>query len=329
MQNRVLSCDWGSSSFRLRLVDTNSREAIAEIVSGSGNAAIYKKWKEGPNTDRVLFYLRYLKEAVEKLSAESGISLDEMIILVSGMASSSVGIRELQYAEVPFSMDGHSAHTAWISGQPVLPNDILLISGLQNAGDVMRGEETQLVGLADLCDGPGKEEGLYILPGTHSKHVTVRHNRIVHFETYMTGEVFDILTRHSMLAHAVSAPVDNTVTNLDIEAFLAGVAKSFASQLLNGLFSVRINQLKDYLPGQQNYFYLSGLLIGTELRSIRKESRQRLYLCCGKNMQPFYQMALEYASLAGKTITIAPEIMDRSAAAGQIKILKYLEAKTT
>src|SRR5205085_11075608 len=120
-----------------------------------------------------------------------------------GMASSSIGMKELPYADLPFLLDGHSAYSEWINGGPVIANPILLISGVQHAGDVMRGEETQLTGVSSMTDAPDGDM-LYIFPGTHSKHITVINNRITYFSTFMTGEVFDLLVKHSILSQAVT-----------------------------------------------------------------------------------------------------------------------------
>ena len=324
---QVLSCDWGTSSFRLRLVDIESGEFLAEIISDKGNATLYNQWKAQTTTSRLHFYLAYLKEAIDSLAASSGFTLDAHCILISGMASSSIGMKELPYADLPFALNGHSAYSEWINTEPVLSNPVLLISGVQLPGDVMRGEETQLAGISTLLNLPGENETLYLLPGTHSKHIIVSHNQIIHFNTFMTGEIFDLLIRHSILSQAVIVPGNLVITEKDTASFRAGVMKSFESELLNSLFSVRINQLKKYLSEQQNYFYLSGLLIGSEIKNIHKEKKQKLVLCSSGNLQRLYLTALQCAGLSDRTIVVTSQILDNSAAVGQLKIFKHMTSK--
>jgi 2-dehydro-3-deoxygalactonokinase len=329
MQNpkQVLSCDWGTSSFRLRLIDIDSGKCLHEVVSDKGNAVLFNMWKAQSATDRLQFYLAYLKESIDTLAASSGSILDGLCLLISGMASSSIGMKELPYADLPFTLDGRSAYYEWIIAEPLLSNPLLLISGVQIPGDVMRGEETQLAGVSALLDVVGDGEMLYLFPGTHSKHITVSDNSIIHFDTFMTGELFDLLIKHSILSHAVTIPDDTLITEEKTDSFRAGVMKALESELLNNLFSVRIHQLKKQLSNHLNYFYLSGLLIGSEIKYIRKEKKQKLVLCSSGNLQRLYQAALTYADLSDQTIVVTSEILDNAAAAGQLKIFKNIGIK--
>ena len=330
MQNgkHVISCDWGTSSFRLRLIDINEVKCIAEVTSDNGNSVVFNKWKEQPFTNRIHYYLKYLKDSITSLQEKTSFSLDNLPILVSGMASSSIGMKELPYAHIPFSLDGRSAYSEWINTEPLLSNPLLLISGVEQPGDVMRGEETQLAGLTSLMDLPGDNGALYLFPGTHCKHITVSNGRIIHFSTYMTGEVFDLMIKHSILSHAVSNSQKNVITDDELGSFRAGVSKAFESELLCSLFSVRINQLKKHLSNQQNYFYLSGLLIGSEIKYLRNDKIRHLVLCGSGNLLSLYHSTLVSAGLSGQTIVVTPEILDNSAAAGQLKIFRNMVSKS-
>lgn len=324
--NQILSCDWGTSSFRLRLVDTPSGKSNAEVIAEKGNALLFNRWKENTSTDRLQFYLRHLKESICEIAVKTEVDVNKLPVVISGMASSSIGMKELPYASLPFALDGSSAYSEWINGESILDNPILLISGVHQEDDVMRGEETQLAGLASLIDLPEQSETLYLLPGTHSKHISVTNNEITHFKTFMTGEIFDIISKHSILAHAVSAPGASSTNNRQSDAFKKGVLKSFESPLLNSLFSVRINQLKEYLSKVENYFYLSGLLIGSEINYLRNSNRQ-LILCSSVSLQGLYRSALEYAGLKDQTIIVAADTLDNAAAAGQLKVFRQLALK--
>lgn len=323
----VLSCDWGTSSFRLRLIDVDEVRCLAEVTSGNGNAVLFNKWKDQPSANRIHFYAQYLEGSIISLGDKTNILLNHLPILVSGMASSSIGMKELPYADIPFSLDGHSAYSEWINTEPLVSNPILLISGVQQPGDVMRGEETQLIGLTTLLDLPDDNEVLYLFPGTHCKHITVSNNRITHFSTFMTGEVFDLLIKHSILSHAVSFSDNNLIADEESGSFRAGVLKAFESELLSNLFSVRINQLKKHLSNQQNYFYLSGLLIGSEIKSLRNNRNRKFVICSSGALLRLYHSALICAGLSDQTIVVTSGILDNSAAAGQLKIFMNMASK--
>lgn len=323
-QKHVISCDWGTSSLRLQLIDTGSRSCLARATSPHGNAAIYNEWKVRPGSDRVLFYMKYLKPLLEQLSTSSGVAVGGLTILISGMASSSVGMKELPYAELPFNVDGSSAYAEWIEVKDVINNPVLLISGVQQADDVMRGEETQLVGIASLFKLPEREDLLFILPGTHSKHVAVNGHRIVHFRTFMTGEIFDTLTKYTVLSHAVADPKNEGIADEESGSFKQGVIKALNTELLNSLFSVRINQLKKNLSPEHNYYYLSGLLIGSELKYMG-ENNQKLVLCSSGRLLQLYQLALDIAGVSHRSVVVPAEILDNAAAEGQLKMLSNIK----
>jgi 2-dehydro-3-deoxygalactonokinase len=143
----------------------------------------------------------------------------------------------------------------------------------------------------------------------------------------MTGELFDVISKYSILAHAVDAPDRSTKTEMANESFRKGVLKSLESPLLNSLFSVRVNQLKKYIPNKENYFYLSGLLIGSEIDYLRKSTRQ-LILCSSGNLKGLYSEAITFAGLKDRTMIVAADILDKAASAGQLKIFTHLASKT-
>ena len=130
------------------------------------------------------------------------------------------------------------------------------------APDVMRGEETQIVGaLAAL----GTSEGLFVLPGTHSKWVTVVDDRIANFGTYMTGEIFAALRHHTILGRLMPDGADAPDSQAFQRGVEAGAADAPPGALLHKLFATRTLGLFDRLPAASLSSYLSGLLIGAEL----------------------------------------------------------------
>ena len=328
MGNFFLSCDWGTSTFRLRLVDAQNHQVIGEVFSEFGAAETYNCWKvRKPNTiSKRNFYLEQLQQNIDALSNKVSLSLDIMPVIISGMASSSIGIKDLPYAPLPFSIDGTDVIIHKMSATNNFCHDGYLISGVSNKLDVMRGEETQIIGLSKIDNKIYSSKGIIcIFPGTHSKHVVVKDGRIVDFQTYMTGEIFHVMAHHSILKNTISGYYKKQILNeSDIDAFCRGISQSKNSNLLHSLFSVRINQLFGYLNDESNFFYLSGLLIGTELRSLLKRRDSHIMLCCGSNIYNLYLHAITQLKMLDKTSLIGPEIMDNAAVEGQINIFQKL-----
>ncbi|MEZ0472630.1 2-dehydro-3-deoxygalactonokinase, partial [Luteimonas salinilitoris] len=137
------------------------------------------------------------------------------------------------------------------------------------AGDAMRGEETQVLALLERL---GRGRHVICLPGTHSKWVEANDGRIVSIATAMTGELFDLLCRHGTLAELAPAGAGHTGTDTgtaEAEAFDRGLHDSAADGgLLHHLFGARAHVLFDSLPAEHLSDYLSGLLIGHEVRSL-------------------------------------------------------------
>lgn len=182
------------------------------------------------------------------------------LCLISGMAGSRQGWREAPYCACPAGFAELAHGLEWIE-----PSRIALVPGLsceaQGVPDVMRGEEVQVFGALDLL---GAREGVFVLPGTHSKWVRVADARVQDFATFMTGEVYALLRGHSILARTMPA-ADSA---LEPEAFTRGVRHAQdAHGLLHGAFSARTLALFERLPTEARASYLSGLVIGEELRA--------------------------------------------------------------
>jgi 2-dehydro-3-deoxygalactonokinase len=327
MQNFLLSCDWGTSSFRLRVVNLLDHLVIGERLSGDGTAATYTRWKvccEEEEISKENFYLRQLRHEVDALSDKVSIPLRDIPVVISGMASSSIGIKELPYASLPFSLDGSDAIVQRWGAEKDASYNVWLLSGVRTLYDVMRGEETQIIGLASMDTGINtSKSATCIFPGTHSKHIKVQNGKIVDFQTYMTGEVFQVMSQHSILKDTLSAsnnelPIDKP----DAQAFCQGIRQSGASNLLHTLFTVRSNQLFEHVTKEENFFYLSGLLIGTELRSLKDNGGERIVLCSGSNVFHLYELAIQELNLLDRTVVIAPDIIDNVAMEGHLKLFQ-------
>jgi 2-dehydro-3-deoxygalactonokinase len=238
----LIGVDWGTSSLRAFLIDTDG-QVIDDVSSPEGIMQVSGKTFEAV-LDRLIGPWR--RQA-------------NFPILASGMITSRNGWVETPYAAMPLGADDLA--------RALVPYDIAsgyrvhFVTGalIEHAGgpDVMRGEETQIIGASAL----GLNDGTFVLPGTHSKWVQVTDGQIVDFSTYMTGEIFAALKGHTILGTLMEGDDFNE------EAFEMGVAAGLDTKanLLNNLFHVRTLPLMDKIPKIATADYMSGMLVGTEV----------------------------------------------------------------
>lgn len=185
--------------------------------------------------------------------------------LACGMVGSRSGWREVPYVDLP--ADTADLGSATLSVRTTNGSLVHLVPGLRNVDrpDVMRGEETQLIGALALQPALAGHS-TWLLPGTHSKWVSVRDGAVVDFATMMSGELFAVLRSHSILGSGLDEAADSR----DAEAFGRGVRTardSGAAGALSRLFSTRALMLDGTLAPASVPDYLSGLLLGEELRA--------------------------------------------------------------
>jgi len=205
--------------------------------------------------------------------------------LISGMAGSRQGWAEAPYVACPAGPDELAKHLHWIER-----DRIALVPGLSDAQgdvpDVMRGEEVQIFGAMRLA---GLADGLFVLPGTHSKWATVRGGKVMGFRTFITGEVYGLFAQHSILARTLDANAP-----LDKAAFRRGVARAGDGEgLLHNAFGVRALGLFGRLSPAESASYLSGLLIGEELGQQPLPSDGEVIVIGASALVARYALALE------------------------------------
>jgi 2-dehydro-3-deoxygalactonokinase len=309
-----LSCDWGTSSFRLKLVTLPELKVVAQAKSDEGNAATFAAWQ------RVAFYQAVLQKHLTNLEKQTGRRLAGVPLVLSGMASSTIGMLEVPYKALPFATDGSDLATKILPPTAGFPHSTILISGVKTDDDVMRGEEVQLVGCGFDATA---EEQLFVHPGTHCKHVSIRDGRAVALETYMTGEFFALLSGHSLLAASVKEADDLGVA-AHREAFARGVRDSAAAHLLHNAFRVRTNDLFDKLSKPSNFFYLSGILIGAELSTFPLAYTGRIVLAGEAHLLDHYELALELLGISGRVASVTRLSAQDVTLRGQAAVLARL-----
>ncbi|HKS60847.1 MAG TPA: 2-dehydro-3-deoxygalactonokinase [Xanthobacteraceae bacterium] len=288
----LIGLDWGTTSCRAYLIGADGK-VLERVTDGPG-------------------ILKVENEAF-------GAALDTMIggwdatlpIMLSGMIGSRQGWKEAPYARCPAGADDIAKALARIEHGG---RTIALMPGLstENDGmpDVMRGEETQIFGVLALS---GRDDGLFLLPGTHSKWARVSGGGIVSFRTFMTGEVFGALKDHTILGRLMTA-------GADADGFARGVregaAVGSAGALLNRMFATRTYGLMDRVPGAALSDYLSGLLIGAEVAEATRQTTGAVTIIASPALAQRYADALR---LLGHHSTLAP---DDCVSAGHFRIAR-------
>ena len=276
----LIAIDWGTSNVRARLVDgagavlaeARSDDGIAKLAAGAHEAAFQRlvaAWPEVP-------------------------------AIMAGMIGSRQGWREAAYLPCPAATGALAdaiVRFRSASGRPIAIVPGVMLRSSSRDGDVMRGEETQIVG---LLDGESGFEGVAVMPGTHSKWVSIAGGIIHDFQTVMTGELFDLLAHRSFLRHSVAQDEGDLTASPD---FALAVRRTVTESLpfLAALFSVRARALLAGATPDDNLAYLSGLIIGGEIAAAQASGRLRpgvaLRIIGSKSLGRAYASALAIAGI--------------------------------
>ena len=182
--------------------------------------------------------------------------------------------------------------------------------------NILPGMQEVFIGLIDK--NYQGEEMCFILPGTHSKHILLNDGLIIDFKTYMTGEIFEMLIKHSTLSEALEK-----VNEMDPSLFEQGVLRSVeGSSLLHEWFKVRTSHLLKKRSRIENHSYLSGLLIGEELRYL-KTYPGKIRLAAGSSLYQQYALALKVLQLSNVEF-VSKEEESLSVVRGQWKVLNLV-----
>jgi 2-dehydro-3-deoxygalactonokinase len=278
--NQLLALDWGTSSLR------------GALIAADGSVLDERAFARGILSVEKGGFPTVFQSCFGDWMAQAG------LCLISGMAGSQQGWLEAPYCPCPAGLDEIAGQLTWVE-----PGRIAIVPGLctVEAGvpDVMRGEETQVLGALDLL---ALNDARMVLPGTHSKWVDVTGRRITRFATFMTGEFYALLRQHSILARTL--PGDEPAA--DEQAFAQGVNQSLQGEgLLHNAFSTRTLALFKLMDGAQLHSYLSGLLIGEELRSQSLQAGETIQVMGADALSARYVQALLMRGIKAQRVDAA------------------------
>jgi 2-dehydro-3-deoxygalactonokinase len=240
MAAALLACDWGSTNLRAWTFDADGHDvARRDFDLGVNRLAPGEAGQ------------RFLDEVRPALRAET------LPALLCGSIGSNIGWTPVPYVDCPADLPAIAARFASpVENVWIAPG--LRCEGLSPAGDVLRGEETQAFGW--IAGAPERADGRWLVcqPGTHAKWLVIEDGRIVRFLSAFTGELFAVLSAHSILRS------DGKVH--DETAFMEGLeAAAEGDGLLNRIYSARARVAGRGADQASTGSYLSGLLIGAEV----------------------------------------------------------------
>lgn len=284
----VVTIDTGTTNTRICIWKNDAVLAKSSRPIGVRNTAI---------TGNTHTLISAIKEAIDEALEQAKISSDEQITyLASGMITSNLGLHEISHLVAPVGLNEISERISSkiipeISSQPIwfIPgvknNADSVTSDNYEAMDMMRGEETEAIGVLDSnqLQGPA----LIALPGSHSKFVKIdQFNRIEGCITTIAGELLDVITKNTILANSLH---DQFANEIDKEALLLGAKNNLQVGLARSCFSIRVLDMFGDLTINQKANILLGSILQEDLQAIKNSkalnlTKQTKIVICGKSI---------------------------------------------
>jgi 2-dehydro-3-deoxygalactonokinase len=272
----LLLADWGTTSRRAWLLGEGGT-ILASVEDARGMLSISAGgWEDA------------FAELKSALGAEPRLSL------IAGMAGADRGWRDAGYLPCPAAIEDLARGLCWVE-----PDAVAIAPGLavtEGRADVMRGEETQVLGA--VAAGHVPADGFTCHPGTHTKWVAVRRGAVTGFRTVITGELFALLKAHSILAGRLQ---DDVAAGPDFDA---GLERGLATgEPIADLFTIRADALSGAGRIESGAAYASGLLIGADVRAgLAMSANQEVHVIARPDLAALYARAIELSGRRAITV---------------------------
>ncbi len=274
MKPYCIAIDWGTSTFRIW------------VLANDGTSLKVRRTDEGLQHALTAGFKNILEQNLGELGVD-----DDLPVIICGMAGSRQGWCEARYIDTPINFGQIVENSVAV---PDANHDIRILPGIAQRDplepDVIRGEETQLLGLFSQLP----QNGLVCMPGTHSKWVRFNRGQLEHFSTFMTGELFGLLANHSILNPGIAG---SRRTDPNSEEFLAAFTDSVNNpqEITNRLFKIRSSHLLGYSSLNSSAARLSGSVIGLELAGVlsKYESIGEVTLVANSQFAELYTRAFK------------------------------------
>ena len=252
-----IAVDWGTSRLRADLYEL--QDGVAEVLASTTGCGV---------RDSRMRSQQVLLDAIEPHNRRLEHS---PLVLLAGMVTSNIGWYPLECVPCPIALESilDACAEKSLEGQATVAIRGLRCTNYLGAPDFMRGEELQLLGWYKARQRTGAN--LLCLPGTHTKWVHVADGVVDVFQTSVTGELFDLLGRHSVLL-TLDQQSASTVPEFQLTAFIAGVRKVLetGADISHLLFSARGQMLAQQMTAEKVRDYFAGLLVGADVREARR-----------------------------------------------------------
>jgi 2-dehydro-3-deoxygalactonokinase len=275
---KIITIDAGTSNVRIRLVD--GKNITLETKSGNGVKIGKEKFKEK------------LYESLKEFIKENNIDINSIeCILASGMITSPLGLQEIPHIHVPVSLNKISQN---LVSSNLYEFNIYLIPGVKiekeyfkdnniKSIDVIRGEEVEVFGI--LEETTINEPVLIILPGSHNKFIEVKNNEIIDLTTTMSGEILELMTKHSILKVSVG---ENYAKELDNKFLRLGNDAGYKYGINQGAFMLRGLDLGGKFSLNEKQNYLLGLVLSEDIKILEHnkflDKYKKIIIAGGNNL---------------------------------------------
>jgi 2-dehydro-3-deoxygalactonokinase len=309
---RYITIDGGTTNTRVSLIA--DKECLHTLRLSIGARACI---------DQRAIFENCLKEAIDEILARFKLRPNDIeCILASGMITSELGLLELPHLEAPAGISELHSGIATASFENITPIPFVFIRGVKTAAeeltgfDMMRGEETELMGLISM--GYGAQDCVYVLPGSHSKIVSIDHLcRISSFCTMLTGEMIMALSQNTILKDAI----DLGITDYDANYLEKGYRFAKDEGINKALFKVRILKNKFKATPKEVCSFFIGAILCDEIEYILSSGAENIII--GGNKIIKIATAILLRRISDKQITIVPDSdVERSTAIGAIRIFE-------
>ena len=274
---KKIFCDWGTSNLRAYLLEEGQ---------------VTKRY----NSDQGLLKAR--ESGFEKVMQKVFVELDcpqSTPVYLSGMIGSRQGWKEADYKACPVDAESFRGNEVSPEGFP----NIKILGGVSYRDealniDLMRGEEVQVFGLLKLYP----HAKVICLPGSHSKWVKIDAGKIKSFTTYMTGELFKCFSEHTIFKQQIDSD------DFDLDSFIQGIEFSREHlDLSSSLFKLRTEYLFERMDTKYFHCYLSGFLIGSEMREAAGTTCE-VQLCGSDELMALYAIAAERFGIKTQVVKV-------------------------
>lgn len=309
-----ITIDGGTTNTRVSLAD--GTKILDRLSFGIGAKS---------NIEDDTLYKSTIKEAIKKILKNNRLSENDIVrILASGMITSEFGLLQLEHVTVPAGIEKLHNTMKEVTIKEISDIPFVFIRGVKTGADklensdIMRGEETELIGIMDKSDG----ECTYVLPGSHSKIIkTDTSGNIIEFSTMLTGEMLAALSQNTILKDAVD--LENSVLNK--EYLLIGFDFCRKNGINNSLFKVRI--LKNMFGQNKDriYSFFLGTVLCEEIIEIIKQKPKKVVVGGRKQLKLATCEILKNKSDA-EIVCIPSEKIECANSAGMVKIFEYRQA---